>query len=97
MSQWGIRSGYAEVQDMAVPLSYRVILEPEEGADGFHVIVPTLPHVHTRGDTVEEALSMAREAVALELSYLSDKGLELPPSDGIELHISRVTIPASTA
>jgi predicted RNase H-like HicB family nuclease len=77
---------------MAVPRSYRVILEPEEGAEGFHVIVPALPHVHTHSDTLEEALAMACEAVAL-----SDKGLEIPPSDGMELHISRVTVPGSAA
>jgi predicted RNase H-like HicB family nuclease len=82
---------------MPTDLSYRVILEPEDDACGFQVIVPALPHVHTHGDTIEEALQMAREAIALELSYLHDKGLEVPPSDGMELHISRVNIPPSAA
>lgn len=79
---------HAEICKMTAFRSYRVILEPEEDGGGFHVIVPTLPHVHTHGDTVEEAMAMAREAVSLELSYLSNKGLDIPSA-----HDSMISLP----
>jgi len=46
--------------------TYTIILEPaEEG--GFVVHVPALPEVCTEGETEEEALAMAREAIELVL------------------------------
>ena len=52
---------------------YTVILEPaEEG--GFIVRVPTLPEIVTEGDTVEEALAMAEDAIALVLESRRERG-----------------------
>lgn len=49
-------------------LSYTVILEPaDEG--GYTVSVPALPAVCTEGDTFEEALAMARDAIRLYLDF----------------------------
>ncbi|ABN57029.1 MULTISPECIES: type II toxin-antitoxin system HicB family antitoxin [Methanoculleus] len=43
-------------------LNYRILLRREpEG--GYTVIVPTLPGCVTFGETVDEAIAMAREAV----------------------------------
>lgn len=43
-------------------LDYAVILEPaEEG--GYVVSVPVLPGCFTQGETVEEALDMAKDAI----------------------------------
>ena len=47
-------------------LAYRVILEPDE--DGYRVIIPAFPRVFTCGDSVEDALRMAADAIALELT-----------------------------
>ena len=41
---------------------YTVILEPED-AGGFHAFVPALKGCHTQGDTEEEALANAQEAI----------------------------------
>ncbi len=57
--------------------TYTVELIPTE-PDGYSVHVPALPGVVTEGGTVEEALAMAREAIALHLEGLREDGLEIP-------------------
>lgn len=50
-------------------LTYRVLLTPEpEG--GYTASVPTLPGCITYGETVDEAMSMAKEAVELYIESL---------------------------
>ena len=44
--------------------TYTVVLEPDDEAGGFAVHVPALPGCHTQGDTREEAIAMAQDAVA---------------------------------
>ena len=51
---------------MSATRTYTIVLEPmEEG--GFLVHVPALPEVVTCGDTEEEALAMAKDAIQLVL------------------------------
>jgi antitoxin HicB len=57
--------------------TYTVILEPaEEG--GFVVHVPALPEVVTEGDTEEEALAMAKDAIPLVLESRRERGEPIP-------------------
>jgi predicted RNase H-like HicB family nuclease len=79
-----------------VELQYRVILEPEDEG-GFNVVIPAFPNGHTDGHTVEEALANAREVIALELAYLSEKGLPVPTSDRTDAPVEyvSVTVPAA--
>jgi len=52
-------------------LSYRVLLRKEpEG--GYTVIVPSLPGCITYGDTIEEAIEMAKEAIELYIESLKE-------------------------
>ena len=46
---------------------YKVVLEPDESS-GFTVLVPSLPGVVTQGETIQEALENARDAIALTLT-----------------------------
>ncbi len=63
-------------------MSYRVLLRKEpEG--GYTAIVPTLPGCITFGDTIEEAITMAREAIELYLESLKEHGEEIPTEEGI--------------
>lgn len=71
-------------------LRYTVVIEPDDGA--FSVIVPAFPEIATFGETAEEALEMARDAIRLSLDYRQDKGLTLPPSDVDQTRIERVAI-----
>jgi antitoxin HicB len=62
---------------MAKNRTFVIVLEPQpEG--GFTVTVPALPEVVTEGDTEEEALTMAREAIELAIAHRRAKGLEVP-------------------
>lgn len=56
---------------------YDVVLVPEaEG--GFSVLVPELPSVATQGETVEEALDMARDAIEGYLEIMCEEGWPVP-------------------
>lgn len=56
---------------------YDVVLMPEaEG--GFSVFVPELPGVATQGETVEDALDMARDAIEGYLEVMRDEGWSIP-------------------
>ncbi len=56
---------------------YEVVLRPEaEG--GFSVFVPDLPSVATQGDTRDEALAMAKEAIEGYLEVMEEDGLPIP-------------------
>ena len=62
---------------MAETHSYSIILEPQEGG-GFTVLVPALPEVVTEGDTEEQALANAREAIRAILEFRRAHGLSIP-------------------
>ena len=61
-------------------LSYRILLRKEpEG--GFTVTVPTLPGCVTYGETTEEALSNAKEAIELYIESLNAHNEEIPTEE----------------
>lgn len=71
--------------------TFSVVLEPaEEG--GFIVTVPALPEVGTQGETFEEAMANAREAIELVIEDRMARG-EPIPSD-VQPKIERITVPA---
>ena len=55
---------------------YEIVLVPE--ATGFSVFVPELPSVATQGETVEEAVAMAKEAIELYVEMMEEEGLPIP-------------------
>ena len=59
-------------------LTYTLRIEPaEEG--GYSVFVPALPGCFTQGDSYEEAVAMAQEAVEGYLEALAKAGEPIPP------------------
>lgn len=67
---------------MARNLNYRILLRREpEG--GYTVTVPTLPGCVTFGETINEAITMAREAIELYIEDLQEKGEEIPTEEGL--------------
>lgn len=60
---------------------YMIILHPDPEEGGFTVTVPSLPGVITEGDTIEEAIAMAKEAIALHIEGLVAHGLPVPEED----------------
>jgi predicted RNase H-like HicB family nuclease len=73
--------------------TYRIVLVPEEEG-GFSVFVPALPGCFTQGETREEAIAMAREAIELHLESLRAHGEPIPP-DQIEVTAVEVKVPAA--
>ena len=60
---------------------YTVLLYPEPDHCAYNVVVPSMPGVSTFGDTVEEALTNAREAMRGWLLAEQDRGNHLPEGD----------------
>jgi antitoxin HicB len=70
-----------EDRQVSASRTYTVILEPaEEG--GFVVRVPALPEIVTEGDTEEEALAMAQDAIELVLESRQERGEPIPVDVG---------------
>jgi antitoxin HicB len=57
---------------------YTVVLEPDLDDGGYTVTVPALPGCVTEGDTVEEALENAQDAIRSLLTYLKEAGKPIP-------------------
>jgi len=64
-------------------LKYTIILIPEEDG-GYSVEVPALPGCYTQGETKEEAISMAKEAIELYLESCRAHKEAIPQESGIE-------------
>jgi antitoxin HicB len=76
---------------MTTERRYTIHLQPEpEG--GYTVQVPALPEVVTCGDTYDEAMANAREAIEAILEFYRDEGWEIPPD--VETRIDHLTIAA---
>jgi antitoxin HicB len=71
--------------------SFSIVLEPQKEG-GFTVLVPALPEVVTEGDTEQEALANAKEAIRAIVSYRRDHGIPIPSDARPE--IRRVTVAA---
>ena len=57
--------------------TYRINLRKEEEG-GYTVFVPSLPGCITYGETVDEAIDMAKEAIELYIEELQDRGESIP-------------------
>lgn len=64
-------------------MNYAIAIEVEPGK-AYGVEVPDLPGCFSAGDTLDEALENAREAVAFHVEGLLDAGEAVPVSRGVE-------------
>lgn len=60
---------------------YTVVLDAEPDGSAYNVSVPALPGCFTWGETFEEAVRMARGAIAGHVAALRDLGEEVPTED----------------
>ncbi len=58
--------------------SYTIILEPDPDEGGYTVTVPALPGCVTQGETIEEAIVMAKDAIRLFIETLMAEGQPVP-------------------
>ncbi len=57
---------------------YAITIHPDVEEGGYWVTVPALPGCVTQGETLEEAIAMAREAIALHIEGLLEAGEPVP-------------------
>ena len=57
--------------------TYKIHLQ-KEAEGGFTVTVPVLPGCITYGENVDEALTMAKEAIELYIEELKERGEPIP-------------------
>ena len=72
--------------------TYSIVLEPDTQS-GFTVTVPALPGCVTEGETVDQCVVNAREAIELYLEDLLATGGE-PPDEKAAPQVLRVTVAA---
>ncbi|MBI2863200.1 MAG: type II toxin-antitoxin system HicB family antitoxin [Chloroflexi bacterium] len=60
---------------------YTIVLIPEPEEGGYSVIVPALPGCVTQGDTIEEAIEMAKDAIAGWIAVAEEHGEVVPEED----------------
>ncbi len=65
-----------QTKDRRLVFSLEVIVEPDGG--GFHAYAPALKGVHTCGQTEEEALESAKDAIIAYLDSLIEHGDPIP-------------------
>ena len=81
-------------------LRYTIILHPTEPDEepGYWVEVPSLPGCYTQGQTIEECLAMATDAVECHLAGLREVGLPIPDEDVADGSVTAsVAVPAEAA
>ena len=70
-------------------IEYTVILEPNQDEPGYTATVPALPGCISLGDTIEEALENARDAIELWIRMARKRGEPVPQDFTV---VSKVTV-----
>lgn len=66
-------------------MRYPIVIHKEEGSD-YGVIVPDLPGCFSAGDTIDDAITQAKEAIECHIEGLIADGEAIPEPQMIELH-----------
>jgi predicted RNase H-like HicB family nuclease len=65
-------------------MRYPIAIEPGTGTTAFGVVVPDLPGCFSAGDTLDEAMAGAEEAVAAWVDAALDAGEAIPPPTSLD-------------
>ncbi len=66
---------------------YPIAIEAGTEEQAYGVIVPDIPGCFSAGDTLEEALTNAKEAIAAHLELLAEDGDDIPFASGPDKHV----------
>lgn len=75
---------------------YTVLLYPDPDG-GYSVLVPAFGLLATQGDTVEEALAMAKDAIEVATRGLIEDGEDVPEGDAFPIVASVEVAPVGAA
>lgn len=67
-------------------MRYPIAIEPGDATHAYGVVVPDLPGCFSAGDTLDEAIEMAREGIELWLETQIDAGGGIPEPKAIAEH-----------
>ncbi len=67
-------------------MRYPIAIEPGDSKHSFGVVVPDLPGCFSAGDTLDDAIDNAREAIELWLETVIDDGGPIPEVRSISEH-----------
>ena len=67
-------------------MKYPIAIEPGDDKHAYGVVVPDLPGCFSAGDTLDEALNNAREAIELWLETVIDDGGAVPEPRALAEH-----------
>ena len=67
-------------------MHYPIAIETGTGTQAYGVVVPDLPGCFSAGDTLNEAMDNAREAVELWLEVAIDDGMTIPEPGPLDEH-----------
>lgn len=70
-------------------MRYPIAIEPGDDTHAWGVVVPDLPGCFSAGDTLDEAIEQAREAIELHIDGLLDDGCDVPPPQPVSAHQAR--------
>jgi predicted RNase H-like HicB family nuclease len=65
-------------------MRYPIAIEPGTETEAFGVVVPDLPGCFSAGDTLEEAIANAEEAITAWIETALDSGQGVPPPSSVE-------------
>jgi predicted RNase H-like HicB family nuclease len=65
-------------------MRYPVAIEPGTESEAFGVVVPDLPGCFSAGDTMEEAMAKAEEAIAAWIETALDLGQDIPQPSSVD-------------
>ncbi|MDP2935467.1 MAG: type II toxin-antitoxin system HicB family antitoxin [Dehalococcoidia bacterium] len=68
-------------------MEYSVVIHKEEEG-GYWVEVPALPGCYSQGETLEETLANAKEAIELYLEVLREESQVVPKDDEVVFKVS---------
>jgi antitoxin HicB len=58
--------------------TYSIVLDPDPEETGYNVTVPALPGCIAEGDSIEDCVANAREAIEYHIEELVAQGREVP-------------------
>ena len=65
-------------------MRYPIAIEPGTNRTAFGVVVPDLPGCYSAGDTLDEAIANAEEAIAVWIDATLDSGKPIPPASALD-------------
>lgn len=66
-----------------------IIQIPESETEAYGVIVPDIPGCFSAGDTLDEALENVKEAIAMQVEDILERGGQVPESTDLSSILSR--------